>query len=95
MSYPLCTRHYFHMVWECTLIKTNWPAMFSELSEVTGLELECTPRLALLGILDDCGGGRGDHSLIVIGTALAKRAIARAWLARAPPVLTSWRMAMD
>ena len=63
---PQCTRcgatqgHFFHMVWECPPVRSYWSAIFSELLDVTSLVLEVSPRVALLGILVNCGGRRAD-----------------------------------
>ena len=52
-------------------------------------------KVALLGILYDVGGHRAQRTFIGMATTLAKRDIARHWMAKTPPTIEEWRRAMD
>ena len=68
------------MVWSCPKIQQFWREVTEEVSRVLEEEVELTPRLALLGIMFDMGGSRGDRTFIGMATMIAKRDIAKNWM---------------
>ena len=42
-----------HMLWDCNKLKPYWGFIWEALKEITGLEIPCLPKLALLGDISD------------------------------------------
>ena len=86
---------FLHMTWSCPSLQDFWNGITRIISRVLDREIELTPRSALLGILFDLGGRRGERAFIGMATMIAKRDIARNWMSREAPKLSVWKAGVD
>ncbi|KAJ1210076.1 hypothetical protein NDU88_005444 [Pleurodeles waltl] len=65
---------FLHLAWECADVYAFWVAVFNTISEMVEIEIPATPRIALLGCVEDI---RATHRRLVgILLLLAKRRVA-------------------
>lgn len=69
-----------HMFWSCTILRPVWSALISYLNQIYGISLPTSPRVCVLGILDDSLGD--DFLRIALQRLLyqARKLIAAHWL---------------
>ena len=64
------------------------------LHRVLEREVVLTPRIALLSIIFDVGGPKGERTFVRMPTMIAKWNIAKFWMSKQPPSLKKWRTGM-
>lgn len=83
---------FMHLAWGCPPVQDFWSQVFSTLSAITGLPLEPSPLLALLGytkpIVKDA------RNLIAMGLLLARRRVAMRWMRGRAPTTAEWHRDM-
>ncbi|KAJ1117695.1 hypothetical protein NDU88_005892 [Pleurodeles waltl] len=79
---------FLHLAWECTEVHAFWVEVMRMIEEMTGLELPFSPRLALLGCVDEVR--RTHRQLVGLLLLLAKRRVAMCWGQSRPPRGSDW-----
>ena len=70
---------YIHMWWSCELRKQEWKQIFKEIREITGLNIQMSPSMALLNLVKKDQLLKENKDLIVIMITAARLIFARNW----------------
>lgn len=97
ISSPACIRctasrsDFWHMIWECPVIRDFWGRIVELLSEVLTVAVPFTPEVCLFGILDDEQWPHYTRIFLKETLFLARKAIALRWMGDRVPSLSQWR----
>lgn len=82
---------FWHMIWECPVIRDFWREVVVLLSGVLDCPVPDTPEVCLFGVLDEENWQH--HTRIFLRETLffARKAIALRWMAPRPPSLFMWK----
>ena len=92
---PCPRADFLHITWTCPRLQHFWGRVEQTVSRVLGRDIILTPKTALLEITFEWGGSRGERRFLGMATMIAKRDIAKHWMAKQSPRLSTWRSGMD
>lgn len=87
---PITPGTFFHVVWECPLIRPFWEQVIGALNEFGDWSLGQDPILALLGSMEDVVASRHVKLFLFYALYYARREILLRWKQAAPLTLRSW-----
>lgn len=97
ISSPACIRcttsrsDFWHMIWDCPVIRGFWGEITNLLSEVLKVTVPLAPEVCLFGILDEEQWPHYTRVFLKEVLFLARKAIAMRWMGDRSPSLSQWR----
>ncbi|KAJ1158094.1 hypothetical protein NDU88_010788 [Pleurodeles waltl] len=79
---------FLHLAWECAEVYNFWEEVWRSIAEMIELELPLSPKIALLGYMDEIQGPH--RRLVGLLMLLAKRRVAMCWGQRRAPRRSEW-----
>lgn len=79
---------FLHVTWDCPSIARFWEEVYGTIREVTGISLDCTSLVALLGYIEEAPPEK--RRLTAIMFLLAKHRLAIHWGAFQSPCIKTW-----
>lgn len=83
--------NFWHMIWECSVIKTFWREIITFLSEILGRDVPGTPDVCLFNITDEDSWSYHSRIMIRESLFLARKTIALRWMDKRPPRIVIWK----
>lgn len=80
-----------HIFWDCPKISNFWREVTDCLTEVFHTQIPLTPRVCLIGLVEEVVPSLAHRTLLNIGLFYGKKAILLKWKKSAAPTLSFWK----
>ena len=82
---------YIHIFWSCPVITVFWSQVFLEVNELFSISIVPSPRICLLGLVEDLVPRVAERTLLGLLLFYARKSIILCWKHKAPPSLDLWK----
>uniref|UniRef100_A0A803K2L7 Reverse transcriptase domain-containing protein n=1 Tax=Xenopus tropicalis TaxID=8364 RepID=A0A803K2L7_XENTR len=82
--------NYIHLLWKCQSIQSYWAQVTTYIGEKTSLPNLLTPKVCLLGVIDDLTPTAHMRTLYRSLLFYARKCILLHWMAQSPPTIDRW-----